>query len=555
LEKIKIEMKFLQKNNYLILLILIILLAAFLRFWRLPDYMTFLGDEGRDALAVKRMIVDHKFRLIGPVTSIGNMYLGPLYYYLILPAMAIARLSPVGPAAMVALLGVITAGLVFWLGQEWVGKKAALIAAFFYALSPIVIIYSRSSWNPNVMPFFALIAMFGIWRVWRQKQFWWLPIIGLALSFALQSHWLGLLLFPAVFLFWLLTLIDIKKEKASLKRFWWQTLFLILIFLFLTVAPLVWFDLRHNFINANAFKAFFTDRQTTVNFKLYKAIPKIWALTTQVFTRLVTGKDQLWGWWTTLLVNLMVLGNLIWQAFKTKKWSRFLNEKTIGLVFLLVWFGVGLLGLGNYKQHIYDHYFGFFFPVPFLLTGWVLAKIWDYKNLPSAEPCFSSKNLPSAEPCFSSKNLPSAEPCFSNRLAGKILSLFLLIFFVFLAIKESPLRSPPNQQLKRTQTIARFVLAKAQDKPFNLALLAERNYDEAYAFFMEVWGKPPLRIDPQKSKETIAEQLFVICEQLPCQPVGHPKAEIAMFGWTKIAEKWQIEGVGVYKLIHYEKRN
>jgi 4-amino-4-deoxy-L-arabinose transferase-like glycosyltransferase len=519
-------MKFLQKNNYLILLILIILLAAFLRFWRLPDYMTFLGDEGRDALAVKRMIVDHKFRLIGPVTSIGNMYLGPLYYYLILPAMVISRLSPVGPAAMVALLGIITAGLVFWFGQEWVGKKAALIAALFYALSPIVIIYSRSSWNPNVMPFFALIAMFGIWRVWRQRQFWWLPIIGLSLSFTLQSHWLGLLLFPAVFLFWLLTLIDIKKEKASLKRFWWQTLFLILIFLFLTVTPLVWFDLRHNFINANAFKAFFTNRQTTVNFKIYKAIPKIWALTTQIFTRLVTGKDQLWGWWTTLLVSLMVLGNLIWQAFKTKKWSKFLNEKTIGLIFLLVWFGVGLLGLGNYKQHIYDHYFGFFFPVPFLLTGWVLAKIWDYKNL------------------------PSAEPCFSNRLMGKITAAILLCFLVFLAVKESPLRYPPNQQLKRTQTIARFVLAKAQGEPFNLALLAERNYDEAYAFFMEVWGKPPLRIDPQKSKETIADQLFVICEQLPCQPVGHPKAEIAMFGWTKIAEKWQTERVEIYKLIH-----
>ncbi len=227
----------------------------------------------------------------------------------------------------------------------------------------------------------------------------------------------------------------------------------------------------------------------------------------------------------------MVLGNLIWQAFKTKKWSKFLNEKTIGLIFLLVWLVVGLLGLGNYKQHIYDHYFGFFFPVPFLLTGWFLAKIWDYKNL------------------------PSAEPCFSNRIPGKIVAFLLLCFLVFLSIKESPLRYPSNCQLQRTQAIARFILDKTNDKPFNLALLAERNYDEAYAFFMEVWGKPPLRIDPQKSKETIAEQLFVICEQLPCQPVGHPKAEIAMFGWTKVAEKWQIEGVGVYKLIHYEKRN
>jgi len=154
-----------------------------------------------------------------------------------------------------------------------------------------------------------------------------------------------------------------------------------------------------------------------------------------------------------------------------------------------------------------------------LLTGWFLAKIWDY------------------------------------RILGKGVAFLLLFFLVFLSIKELPLRYSPNRQLQRTQTIARFVLDKTNDKPFNLALIAERNYDEAYAFFMETWGKPPLRIDPQILKETAADQLFVICEQLPCQPVGHPKAEIAMFGWTKVAEKWQIEGVEVYKLIPYEKRN
>ncbi|MCX6724844.1 MAG: hypothetical protein NTV20_01960, partial [Candidatus Shapirobacteria bacterium] len=282
-----------------------------------------------------------------------------------------------------------------------------------------------------------------------------------------------------------------------------------------------------------AFKTFFTDRQATVNLKIYKALPGLWALINQVFTRLMAGKDLKWGWLVALLVNLAVLGNLIFWAFKKKKWSKFFNQETAGLIFLLVWLGVGLLGLGNYKQNIYDHYFGFFFPVPFLLTGWFLAKIWDYKNL------------------------PSAEPCFSNRILGKGVAFLLFFFLVFLSIKESPLRYPPNRQLQRTQTIARFVLDKTDNKPFNLALIAERNYDEAYAFFMEVWGKPPLRIDPQKSKETIADQLFVICEQLPCQPVGHPKAEIAMFGWTKVAEKWQIEGVEVYKLIHNpdEKRN
>lgn len=504
--------KFFNQKSYLIFLLLIILLAAFLRFWRLPEYMTFLGDEGRDALAVKRMIVDHKFRLIGPVTSIGNMYLGPLYYYLMLPAMVLSRLSPVGPAAMVGLLGIATVALIYSFGREWVGEKAALMAAFLYALSPVVITYSRSSWNPNVMPFFALLTIWGIWRVWQKKQFWWLPIIGVTLSFALQSHYLGLLLIPTLVLFWLFTLLDLIRNRISIKRFILYTSYFIVIFLFLTVMPLIWFDLRHNFINFNAFRAFFTDRQATVNLKIYKALPKLWGLLTQVFTRLVAGKDEFWGRWITLGFTILAGFTILLRCIIVG-WRKFFNQEK-GLVLILVWFLVGLIGLGNYKQHIYDHYFGFFFSVPFLLAGWVLGKIWDWKKF------------------------------------SKLIVLICLGGLIFLSLKECHLRCPPNNQLVRTQKIARFIINKAEGKPFNLALIAERNYDDAYAYFMEIWGKPPVRIEPLQAQATITEQLFVICEQLPCQPINHPKAEIAMFGWAKIDQRWEIEGVEVYRLIH-----
>lgn len=506
MEKIALSIKKWVRNNRLefFLILAIIILAAFLRLWRISEYMTFLGDEGRDVLAVKRMIVDHKWRLIGPVTSIGNMYLGPLYYYLILPSMIFSRLSPVGPAVMVALLGIITVGLVWWIGREWLGKKAGLIAAFLYAISPIIIVYSHSSWNPNVMPFFALLSIFGIWRVWQKNQFWWLPIIGVTLSFAVQSHWLGLLLFPTVGLFWLLTLLKLKKTKVSLKPFVFHNLLFLIIFLLLTIVPLVWFDFRHNFINFNALKAFFSDRQGTVNFKIYKALPNLWGLVKEIFTRLVAGKDEFWGQWMAIFASLAVIFALLRRG---KKRGR-------GLTLILTWFLVGLFGLGNYKQHIYDHYFGFFFPVPFLLTGWIFQKIWNSKKF------------------------------------GKLITIACLIFLTFLALKESPLRYPPNNQLARTEKVAKFVLDKTQGKPFNLALIAERNYDEAYAYFMEIWGKPALRIEPLDTKRTIAEQLFVICEQIPCQPINHPKAEIAMFGWSKVDQKWLFEGVEIYKLIH-----
>ena len=62
-------------------LIGILLLAAFFRLYKIADYMTFLGDEGRDVLIVRNLLTKADPILIGPGTSVGNMYLGPLYYY------------------------------------------------------------------------------------------------------------------------------------------------------------------------------------------------------------------------------------------------------------------------------------------------------------------------------------------------------------------------------------------------------------------------------------------------------------------------------------------
>src|SRR3970040_179818 len=136
-----------------LILLTILLIGAFFRLYKIDEYMTFLGDEGRDVIVVGRLLTDFDPILVGPGTSIGNMYLGPLYYYMMAPALLLAHFSPVGPAVEIAILGIITVGFVWWVGREWFDKNTGLIAAALYAISPTVITYSRSSWNPNIMPF------------------------------------------------------------------------------------------------------------------------------------------------------------------------------------------------------------------------------------------------------------------------------------------------------------------------------------------------------------------------------------------------------------------
>jgi len=497
------------------LITFVVLLALFLRLFRISSYMTFLGDEGRDALVWLRML-HGKFTLIGPQTSIGNMYLGPLYYYLMLPFYVL--LGTAGPSIGVALFAGATTFLLWYCGKEWFSEKVGLLAAFFYAISPTAIVLSRSSWNPNVMPFFAILAVWGIWQFWVKDKYCWLAIEGVLLSFATQSHYLGLLLIPVVLFFFIIKLWTLLREKD---RRWKKLLLnfslLNTYFLILTVLPLVWFDLRHNFINYKSFYKFFSERQTTVNLRIYKALPQIWPLWQMLVTRLLTGTNVILGYWFSLILGGILLVMIVYIIF-TKLLYRNLVFTRKSNFLLLVWLVIGLIGMGIYKQHIYDHYFGFLFPAIFLIFSLILVKLWKFK------------------------------------IFGKIMAGILFFVVVFSSLWETPLRYQPNFQMEHTKEISQKIIDESSGKPFNLGMIAKQNYDAGYRYFLEKWGDKATEIDPQKANQTITDQLFVVCEVSDCNPTTSPQAEIANFGWSKIDQEWDFPwGVKMYRLVHYEK--
>jgi len=507
------------KNNKLILGI--VFLALFLRLFRISSYMTFLGDEGRDALVWLRMVKNFKFTLIGPMTSIGNMYLGPLFYYLMLPFYIL--MGTTGPSIGTALFAGATTFFLWYFGREWFSPKVGLAASLLYAVSPVAIVLSRSSWNPNVMPFFALLIIWGIWQFWQKDKYYWLAVEGVLLSFAIQSHYLGILLVPVVGIFFIIKLILLCTPARNASKISDQSRIRVrrlvlacvaggLSFALLTVLPLIWFDLRHNFINYKSFYKFFSERQTTVNLKAYKAIPQIWPLWQNLVTRLLAGKNEIFGFWISIFTGSFLIVFIIscLLVYRDKQIVR----KTELL--LSLWLIIGLTGMGLYKQHIYDHYFGFLYPAVFLIFAVILETLSRFKKL------------------------------------GKFLTTGLFLLVLILSLIENPLKYPPSCQMEKTAEISQKIAGEAQSQPFNLGLIAKQNYDAGYRYFLEKWGKKAVEIDAQKADETITDQLFVVCEIQDCQPVGHPQAEIANFGWSKIEQEWEFPwGTKLFKLVRY----
>src|SRR3990167_2057673 len=131
---LKIMIKFLRKYYLnLIFILFVIMPAAYMRLYRISEYLTFLGDEGRDVLVVKRMLLDGKFTLLGPITSVGSIYMGPIYYYLMAPFLYLWNFDPTGPAVMVALLSVTTVYIIYRIGTDYFHPQVGLVAAFLYS--------------------------------------------------------------------------------------------------------------------------------------------------------------------------------------------------------------------------------------------------------------------------------------------------------------------------------------------------------------------------------------------------------------------------------------
>ncbi len=494
------------------MLLAILIIGAFCRLYKIDQYMTFLGDEGRDVIIVRRIFTEAHPPLIGPGTSVGSMYLGPLYYYMMAIPLLLAGFSPVGPAVMVALLGVATIGFVWWVGRIWFSKTAGLIAAGLYAISPTVITFSRSSWNPDVMPFFALLLTYSIWKVWRKGEFNWLIVMGISFAFVLQSHYLGLLLAPTLFIFWFLTWRNLKSignSKSKIRNFIKKSL-LGLGFFLLLMSPLLIFDLRHDFLNSKAIYQFIVNRDVALSGSLFVAFSKIPKVFNLINSSLLAGKNTL----AAVASSVFIVSGVVYvfaESFVKKKNFKIKPEYWL----LFSWLFFGLIGLSLYKMEIYDHYFGFLFPVPFIIFGSFMAKLIEDGKI------------------------------------AKVLGTAAILYLVVMGLIQNPFRYAPNRQLQRSQDVAKKILSLSADNSFNLAVIAERNYEDGYRYFLELWGGKVLHAD-RWDPATISDQLFVVCENEPskCDPTHSPKAEVANFGMSKIDGQWEVDGVIIYKLAH-----
>ncbi len=466
-------------------------MGCFLRLYNIKDSLQFLGDQGRDAIIVSKIFKEKNLVFIGPTTSVGNMYLGPLYYYFMLPFLWISYPNPMGPVYAVAILGMTTLFLLYFLGKKMIGARASLIASFFYAFSSTIIGCTRFSWNPNPAPLFSLILIYCLFKAQKNAKHWLAVFICLAIL--LQLHYLTLLAAGTAGLVWLIYFFQKKIDKQA----WKYTLIGFLIFL-LSFTPLILFDLKHNFLNLTAFKNLFVKEQifsassgNSILSKITKISRETEGRTMHILFEYMIGKERLLNQFLVIIFVII----LFFSIYKSQKNKKQITGQTIIGIFL----ACGILGTAFYEHTICDHYIAYLYPVAVYTYGIIFNALLKKHKL------------------------------WWLPLIG------FSIYFINFNLQSKVLKAS-GWTIDDMQNVSQVIAKKAKFfDQYSIILLGYSNdlHGQNYRYFLSTTNHPP--IDFEKTHE--ADAVFIIDEyKKGFKPQSSPIYEINSFPAKNITE-------------------
>lgn len=514
-----------------ILLGIFILIAFVLRFYNITDLQFFTYDQSRDALFVKRMIVDHEFRLLGTQTSLPGMYLPPYYFYTITPILWLFKLNPIGIDIYSAFIGVLTVPMVYLVANKMFGRPAGVFSAGLFGVSPLVVELTRRAWNPNTLPFFILVSFYFLYRYFTEKKVKYFLLSFGFYGYCLSLHFGAWTLLPlfifTLFYGWL---------KGKLGRLGVLGGLGLLVFF---VFPLVLFEIRHNFFLVGQAKVFFFDGRhlgpkSGVNF-----FESLVVSLAAIFTTLISAKISIgYGaplefigkfkelfvlnqpisvvaqkpfsisiqWWGLLIFVMIVISSVLnFKKYKTP------------LTMLWIWILWGVFASRMYSGGFFFFYYLFLFPAPILLFG------------------FLGKTL-------------------SKTKVSTMFSLLALILIIIFHTKYTTVFAKSWRNFNDLMNVAKTISGNiGSEQKFNLATIQkesdrwDRNAVDYRYFTESYFGKRALDWYPENYRD--AEILFVIDETGKTDPITSPIMEIQQFNPKSVIGQWDLEKmIRIYKI-------
>ncbi|NCN45522.1 MAG: hypothetical protein AUK08_00900 [Candidatus Pacebacteria bacterium CG2_30_36_39] len=454
------------KNNWLYFFF--ILSSGFLYFYNLPNSFHFSGDQGRDVLVMKDLLDGKSWPLLGPTSSVGHYYLGPLFYYFNSPSLLLTNFNPIGPALLQALVGITMTVALFCFLKQFFNYKIAVIATTWYLLLPTFVEYNRFAWNPNAIPLFLILFFWSLAQFIKlqKEKFFLIALINLFIL--LQLHLINIVL--------LLPLL------ISVYQSW----------------------LKHHNIKSIITKTFYSILTT-----ITALFPFIYGL----FKQIGLSKNK------SSLINPLSLVQNIGINLKEIIWLLAGKNIFLSLLIIIIFILSIYLIIKNIKLKAFNLSIKFLI-IPTILVSIISLSLLNIK--PTTHylfiPLIGLLILISWAIDQITKTIPS-------KIISNILLLIILLTTVYSWLPQwLEIFKPNSISAKKINETTTLILENSNSQPFQVAILSEDNSDEPYLYYLKM--KSNLLIRDQE----FAKQIFIVCEdQESCKPHGNPHWEIAKF--------------------------
>lgn len=235
-------LKMAKSKNFLVLLILLI--GLFLRVYKARSLFVYSHDQDLASWIIKDIVLNGHLRLAGQETSILGVFIGPLFYYLLIPFYLLFRMDPLAGVALVTTFGVFSIVSSYFIFSKLFGKTAGFVASVFWATSYFFIFNDR-----EVVPTMPVV----LWTLWF---FYALNLLvkGNKLSYPLLGFLVGLIWNLNLALFLLVPLALLASILARRKISFKGVLTGIVVALIVSL-PFIFFEARHDLLQTRTLLA------------------------------------------------------------------------------------------------------------------------------------------------------------------------------------------------------------------------------------------------------------------------------------------------------------
>jgi 4-amino-4-deoxy-L-arabinose transferase-like glycosyltransferase len=271
-----------------ILLAIIIAAGIFFRVYHFSDWLHFEIDQVYDIDSISNAIQNgpQNLPLLGTNAGGGLLRLGPAFYYLEYVSAEIFGNTPPGHAAFVLIFSIFSLPLFYLFCKRYFETEISLGLLAVFSFSLYLILYSRFSWSPNVLPFLILFSFYALLKSIpedeKRRNMWFLLAVS-GITICTQIHFNVLLVVPGTVLIFLL----LKRPRFSWKTWLWAVA--VVIFLY---SPLIANEIKTHGQNSKLFlKSVIANNRATRSFE-FSSVEGIKYNALEYFL-IISGNDQI----------------------------------------------------------------------------------------------------------------------------------------------------------------------------------------------------------------------------------------------------------------------